>query len=67
MGIYQITCSLDYKESAFMLYGEYADLNKRRFPNEQCAVAVKNSLVRRSVRLLWNGVFPNYEIVLVDE
>lgn len=67
MGKYKIICSLDYKESAFTLYGEYADLNKRTFPNEEYAVVVKNALVRRSVRLLWNSVFPNYEIVLVDK
>jgi hypothetical protein len=67
MGKYQITCSLDYKESTFTLYGKYADLNTRTFPNEQCALAAQNYLVTRSVGLLWNAVFPNYEIVPVDE
>jgi hypothetical protein len=67
MGKYQIICSLDYKESAFTLYGEYTDLNKRTFPNEQDAIAVQNDLVKRSTRLLWNAVFPDYQIVPAEE
>ena len=67
MGKYQITCSLDYKESAFTLYGEYADPNKRTFPNEQYALVAQHYLVKRSVRMLWNSVLPNYQIVSIDE
>jgi hypothetical protein len=67
MGKCKIICSLDGKEPAFTLYGEYTDLHKRTFPNEQYAIAVQNYLVKRSVRLLWNAVFPNYHIVPVGE
>jgi len=67
MGRCKIICSLDGKEPSFTLYGEYADLNKCTFPHEEYALAVQNYLVKRSVRMLWNAVFPNYEIVPVDE
>ena len=67
MGRYQIICSLDGQEPKLALYGEYADMGKRTFDDEQSALPIRVYLVKRSVRLLWNSVFPDYQIVPIDE
>jgi hypothetical protein len=51
MGKWKIISSLDGKVPALALYGEYAPLKKRMFPNKQYARAVHHYLVKRSVRL----------------
>ena len=67
MGRYRIICSLDGKEPSFTLYGQYADPNKRLFPNEQYALVAQDYLVIRSVGMLWNLILPNFHIVPLDE
>jgi len=67
MGTCKIICSLDGKESAYELYGGYADLNKRTFPSDRHARQVGDYLNSRARGRRWNSERPAYHIVPVDE
>ena len=67
MGTCKIICSLDGKESAYELYGGYADLSKRTFPNDRHARQVKDYLNSRAWGRRWDSKKPAYHIVPVNE
>jgi len=67
MGQWKIVCSLDGKESAFKLYGEFIDLAKGTFPNDQRAMLVQRDLIGRARELRWESEPPNYQLVPTEE
>ncbi len=67
MGMCQIICSLDGQASACELYGGYADLSKRTFPNDRHAKQVEDYLNSRARGRRWDSKKPAYHIVPVNE
>jgi hypothetical protein len=67
MGTCKIICSLDGRESAYELYGGYADLSKRTFPNDRHARQVEDYLNSRARGRRGDSKKPAYHIVPVNE
>ena len=65
-GRYKIVCTQDGKEPEIRLYGEYADVAKRTFPNNQHALLVHEYLSGRARGRRWESLPPRYEIVSAD-